>query len=650
MLRNPFLAFALLASAALGIAGVATHDRPPVESQVTDRPLQQPDAGFASSDVCRACHPSQYASWHASFHRTMTQVATPASALPDFDDQTVSAVHGRPMVLHTRGDTLWAEFDDPDSERPPEQRPRIERRVTLITGSHNQQIFWYATGHDRLLGQLPGAYLISERRWIPRRMAVLHPPSQAPLSETGHWNASCIACHATNGKPQLETPFGAAPMTSQAIQTTATEFGIACEQCHGPSGDHVRANQSLLRRYGLHLTGAADPTTVQPARLEPKRASQVCGQCHAVWEFYDEAGERHANASGLPFRPGDELSASRFVAQPTVNASSPTMQALLADDSRFIRDAFWPDGQVRVSGREYNGLIESPCYQRATTPERTLSCFSCHSLHKGDDDPRQLGEWADDQLAWPSGPSDVRAREPRDDDDACLQCHEPMRATLSAHTHHPASSSGSRCYNCHMPYTSYGLLKTIRSHTVSSPTVRESTEAGRPNACNLCHLDRTLAWTSATLGEWYGAAAPVLEEDQKQVAASVLWLLEGDAGQRAIVSRAMAWPAAQQTSGTDWMAPYLAQVLDDPYDAIRLGAAAAIRAVPGFSQVTVDAIAAPADRRRIQLNVMATWDRIRQRPARNSPELLMTATGELDIERVRAHLRRRNTRAMLLRE
>ena len=38
------------------------------------------------------------------------------------------------------------------------------------------------------------------------------------------------------------------------------------------------------------------------------------------------------------------------------------MQALLADDPRFLRDSFWSDGMVRVSGREYNGLIESPCF------------------------------------------------------------------------------------------------------------------------------------------------------------------------------------------------------------------------------------------------------------------------------------------------
>ena len=146
----------------------------------------------------------------------------------------------------------------------------------MITGSHNQQIFWYATGHDRVLGQLPAAYLVQEQRWIPRRMAVLHPPSQQPLSETGHWNSTCIACHATHGKPQFDTPFGSQPIQTQSVQTTAAEFGIACESCHGPGEAHVRANRNPLRRYQLHFTGAADTTIVQPARLDSARTSQVC--------------------------------------------------------------------------------------------------------------------------------------------------------------------------------------------------------------------------------------------------------------------------------------------------------------------------------------------------------------------------------------
>ena len=636
---------------ALGIAEISTRESNIQESRATGRPVQLREDGFVSSDTCKACHPSQYASWHASFHRSMTQVATPRSSLADFRSQTVDAVQGRPMVLSERGQHLWAQFDDPDSAEPPNRRPRIERRVTLVTGSHNQQIFWYGTGQDRLLGQLPAAYLVRDQRWIPRRMAVLHPPAQEPLSETGHWNSTCLACHVTNGKPQFDTPFGSQPIDTQSIQTTAAEFGIACESCHGPGEAHLKANRSLLRRYQLHISGAPDFTVVQPVRLDPKRASQVCGQCHGVWEFYDAAGERLANSRGLPFRPGDELSTTRFVAQPTVNADSATMRALLADDSRFIRDAFWPDGTVRVSGREYNGLLESPCYRNATDARRTLSCSSCHTLHKRSDDPRSLDTWADDQLSVigsvvHGAPIDA----PATSNAACLQCHEPMRANPAAHSHHAANSAGSACYNCHMPYTTYGLLKTIRSHTIGSPTVRESVETGRPNACNLCHLDRTLAWTGDALQEWYNTAAVPLGDDQRAVAAAVLWLLTGDAGQRAIVSQAMAWPPAQEASGADWMAPYLAQLLDDPYDAVRLGAARSLASLPGFNTFVVAAVSPPPARRQAQLRTMATWDRVRQRPGRQAPELLMTPTGDLDIPRVLSLLKQRNNRAMLLRE
>jgi hypothetical protein len=581
----------------------------------------------------------------------MTQVATPETAIPSFDDQTVTAAQGRPMLLREHGEQLWAEFDDPDSPEAFDRRPRISRQVAMITGSHNQQIFWYATGNDRVVGQLPAAYLVRERQWVPRRMAVLHPPTQQPLSETGHWNSTCIACHATHGKPQFDTPFGSQPIQSQSVQTTAAEFGIACESCHGPGSAHVKANQSPLRRYRLHFTGAADPTIVQPKRLDPKRGSQVCGQCHSVWEFYDSDSERTANSRGLPFKPGDELAESRFVAQPTENIDSPTMRALLADDSRFIRDAFWVDGVVRVSGREYNGLIESPCYRDAKSAERTLSCFSCHAMHKSADDPRPLAVWADDQLTVvQSGQAAAANPRPESDNATCLQCHEPLRGNESAHSHHASDSAGNVCYNCHMPYTTYGLLKTIRSHTIGNPSVRESVDAGRPNACNLCHLDKTLAWTGDTLQRWYGASVLELGTEEREVAASLLWLLTGDAGQRAIVAQAMAWEPAQQASGTEWMAPFLAQLLDDPYDAVRFGAARSLKTLPGFASASIDVTGDSAVRRQAQLRTMSTWDYVRSKPGRASNELLMTATGDVNIPRVLALLRQRNNRAMLLRE
>ncbi len=308
----------------------------------------------------------------------MTQVAAPASVRASFEGVTVADVHGAPMQLTRRDGRYMAAFDDPDWDGQG-TAPRIEREVVMVTGSHHQQIYWYATGRDRLLGQLPGAYLLAEQRWIPRRMAVLHPPGDPVFSETGHWNGVCIDCHSTHGKAQTSAALGTVATESLRAASTAVELGIACESCHGPAEAHVEANRNPLRRYGLRRTGAGDPSIVLPTRLEPKRAAQVCGQCHGIWEFADGDSARRARLEGLPFRPGDELRATRFVAQPTVNGDSPAMQALLAEDTGFVRDSFWPDGQgarlgTRIQRAARIAVLRQRHQRRAHAHVQQLSC------------------------------------------------------------------------------------------------------------------------------------------------------------------------------------------------------------------------------------------------------------------------------------
>ena len=479
----------------------------------------------------------------------------------------------------------------------------------MATGSHNQQIYWYATGNSRLLGQLPAIWLTGERRWIPRRAAIMAPPGAAHYSETGAWNGICLDCHATRAESRLDAPFGSRPPGSLRADTRAVEFGVACEACHGAGEAHAIANRNPLRRYVLHFTpGAADATIVQPARLDPRRGAQVCGQCHSFWEFADARAAADANAHGLPYRPGDDLTATRFIVQPTRTGDAPAMQALIAADAGVIRDVFWPDGMVRATGREYNGLLDSPCYARASAPARTMTCFTCHTMHKSADDARSLTAWSDDQLSPRAAGNAV-----------CAACH-PMPAS---HSHHQAGSSGDVCANCHMPHTTYGLLKTIRSHQISSPSVQATLDTGRPNACNLCHLDRTLGWTADAIAKWYGTARPPLAEDDETVAAAVGWLLKGDAGQRAIVAQAMGWAPAQRASGAGWLAPYLALTEKDPYDAVRLIAARSRSTLPAFDRAQLP---------------------------RGTPQLLINADGSFDAARVNRLVRARDNRRLVYRE
>ena len=630
----------LLAAAALGLA-VATARTPHVpERDITQRPIEVTTDGYVSSKTCQACHPAEYHSWAGSFHRTMTQVATPETVRADFNGTRVANTHGQPMNLERRGDEFWAEFDDPAWEGPENERPRITRQVVMITGSHHQNIYWYATGHDRGVNILPAAYLIEEQQWAPRSAVVLHPPGQSLPMLNGHWNAICIACHTTQGKTAFDTPFLSAPFESQTIDTTVAEFGIACESCHGPAQAHVEANRNPLRRYGLHFSDVPDPTIVLPTRLDPQRSSQVCGQCHSVWEFYDLPGERFANREGLPYRPGDELRDTRFIAQPSVDQNSPEIRALVQGDPEFVRGSFWPDGMIRVSGREYNGLIDSPCFQQATDPERTLSCFSCHGMHQTPDDPRPIDEWA----------ATHQVSTGMNGNEACLQCHDSIRADVTAHTRHTGGSSGNTCYNCHMPYTSYGLLKTVRSHTISSPDVSESVSLKRPNACNLCHLDKTLSWTADHLSEWYDTPRPSLTDDDTTVAASLLWLLQGDAGLRAITAQSMGWGPAQEASGTSWMVPHLAEGLGDPYEAVRFIAARSLRSLPGYGDLNFDFVGPESERVDTALRLLNAWRGTESARRRRDPELLVDRSGALRVEAMRRLFDRRDRRPLFLRE
>jgi predicted CXXCH cytochrome family protein len=486
--------------------------------------------------------------------------------------------------------------------------PRIDQRIVMTTGSHHMQEYWIQLGGGNTLCRVPLAYLADDDAWVGLDDIFLMPPRNAP--DVRPWNQNCIHCHSVAGQPKPDPLFG-------EMRTQVAELGIACEACHGPAAEHVRVNHDPLRRYSQHAGDQPDTTIVHPARLDHVRASQVCGQCHGI--PLEEPGQ---GIDGRTFRPGEDLNR----VQPTVQVSTVPPEVLerwRTEQPDFLEIHFWSDGMVRVSGREYNGLVETPCFQRGT-----MSCLSCHSMH--DSHPA-------DQLAAGMG-----------GDHACTQCHEAYRqpAAVAAHTHHDAASAGSRCYNCHMPHTTYGLLGAIRSHQVDSPSVQPSLEAGRPNACNLCHLDRTLDWTAAHLADWHGHARPELTDDQRQVAAAALWMLQGDAGQRALVAWSAGWGPAQQASGSDWLAPYLGQLLVDPYAAVRYIAARSLRSVAGYEDLAYDYVAPSAVRAAARRQALAAWEGA---PGPR-PELLIGADGRIDQPAFARLLGSRDDRPVVLQE
>jgi predicted CXXCH cytochrome family protein len=386
--------------------------------------------------------------------------------------------------------------------------------IAITTGSHHMQGYWTEDSNGDL-HMLPLVFARDEGRLIDRRDAFLEPPD-APQHDV-RWSSNCIACHATAGRPGI--------VDNEPTRTTAAELGIACEACHGAGHLHAERERNPLVRA---FSGLRDAHIVNPARLPPERASAVCGSCHA-YAFPRDERAFLTNGYADAFHPGDALEPSRIILTPEVLAKGTVK---LDTDPRNL---FWPDGTVRVGGREYNGMVLSACYARGDG-ERKITCMSCHSMHRSD---------PDDQL------KDVQA--------ACVSCH----AMPADHTHHAPGSSGSACVGCHMPKTSYALRYAIRSHRIDVP----DPAVAKPNACNLCHLDRTVTWTASEIARLWGTSAKSGTADTNP--ASVTGLLAADAAERVIWADAFGDRDAIAASGDDWEGVPLAAAENDPYAVIR---------------------------------------------------------------------------------
>ena len=125
--------------------------------------------------------------------------------------------------------------------------------------------------------------------------------------------------------------------------------------------------------------------------------------------------------------------------------------------------------------------------RRSEKPSRGVTCFDCHDAH-GTPYPSNL-------------------RKPAQE--LCLDCHGPSSpngpraSTLEEHTHHKADGAGSQCVACHMPTIAQTIGDVnVRSHTFRFVTPATTDSLKIPNACTLCHADRSTAWATEALKSW----------------------------------------------------------------------------------------------------------------------------------------------------
>ena len=121
---------------------------------------------------------------------------------------------------------------------------------------------------------------------------------------------------------------------------------------------------------------------------------------------------------------------------------------------------------IRFSAREQPGLLRSVCFVK-NKGGNVINCQSCHS-------------------------ADVREKPTPQ---ACINCHQQFSTpeAISEHSKHLPNSAN--CFSCHQPETVYGHLEFQRTHEISIPNPALTATKNIPNACNLCHMNRSVNWS-----------------------------------------------------------------------------------------------------------------------------------------------------------
>jgi hypothetical protein len=130
-----------------------------------------------------------------------------------------------------------------------------------------------------------------------------------------------------------------------------------------------------------------------------------------------------------------------------------------------------------------------------------------------------------------------------------------------------------------MPRVVYGVMAIHPTHEISVPDPRLTVTHAKPNACNQCHLDKSVNWAIASVRDlWPGRFGTTRTSGDAQfdVPEGPRALFAGDALQRAIAAEAMG-AGRPSTIDPAWARAFLIEAFADDYPIVRFFAAGGLR-------------------------------------------------------------------------
>jgi predicted CXXCH cytochrome family protein len=432
---------------------------------------------YAGSAACKDCHAEVYRSWSETGMAKMLRAYQPQNVIGDFlknnefytgDD--VQYLHGKLNVVPGAEHKLFARmvvrsgrhyFDIHQSDGRWHSYP-----VDYTIGSKWQQA--YATKLPN--GQIhvfPIQYSVVEKKWLNYWRSLDGPGTERSdpynferLDNSTSYQEKCAVCHTS----QLRNTKGGG---LEADGLVFREAGIGCEMCHGPSANHIAA----MTRGEFYDKAALDPP-VDFRKTSSNQFVSICAQCHMQARIRDPGpdGELNYSTSGQFFQ-----------------------QTLSVPFGEFTRKGFYKDGRFSQTTFIVEALQRSKCYR-----DGHLTCGTCH-------DPHGHG--------FSANQTSLRYKD--EPDKMCTGCHTQFqdKAKIEIHTHHASNSEASQCVSCHMPRIMDALTFSARTHQIDDIPNAEMTmrfgQEDSPNACLLCHKEKSLQWMQGQLQSWNTTAQVV---------------------------------------------------------------------------------------------------------------------------------------------
>lgn len=322
-------------------------------------------------------------------------------------------------------------------------------RISYALGG--KYVYYFLTPFPRgKLQTLPLGYDVKNQEWFDITASALR--THADINDSVfHWTDRRYTFNTACYSCHVSQLSSDYSIENDTYHSSWLEAGINCETCHGPAEKHNDAF-SEAEKKGFVPDSIYLSTVTQDCGYSADQVNTSCSYCHA----------KIISLTPL-YRPGDTF----FQHFDLITYENPD---------------YYADGRDLGENYTYTSWLMSSCVR-----DSNIDCLHCHT-------------------------SSGRYIQKDDPNASCLPCHADRVSNAAVHSFHPEDSPGNICINCHMPKTDFARM-TRSDHSMRPPMPGLTVNYGSPNACNICHSERSAAWADSIIRERYSGR---FQEDTRQ--------------------------------------------------------------------------------------------------------------------------------------